>query len=92
MKTSLSEHAAYSIVGVYVMQSKVKLTFQKHFENTRKKGARGPLGPSPKSAYDLHTKTFLGAVLKISPWNVYWRKKYLKFELNFLYKTFLINL
>ena len=25
--------------------------FQKQFENTRKKGGHGPLGPSPKSAY-----------------------------------------
>ena len=39
------------------MQSKVKLTFQKHFENKRKKegwgggGGGGPLSPSLKSAY-----------------------------------------
>ena len=45
MKTSLSGHAAYSIVGVFVMQSKVKLTFQKHFENTRKKGGAAPSAP-----------------------------------------------
>ena len=31
--------------------NKVTSTFQKHFENTRNKGGRGPLGPSPKSAY-----------------------------------------
>ena len=47
MKTSLSGHAAYSIVGVYVMQSKVKLTFQKHFENTRKMGGGGPPTSAP---------------------------------------------
>ena len=33
--------------------NKVTLVFQKQFENTRKKGGRGPLGPSPKSAYVL---------------------------------------
>ena len=33
--------------------NKVTLMFQKHFENTRKKGGRGPLCPSPKSAYDF---------------------------------------
>ena len=38
--------------------NKVTLTFQKDFENTRKKG--GPLlGPSPKSAYDCCVFKFL---------------------------------
>ena len=32
--------------------NKVTLMFQNHFENTRKKGGRGPLDPSPKSAYE----------------------------------------
>ena len=73
-KLYFSEHAAYSIVSIFVMQGKVTLTFRKielkgilwndfqskivalmvkHLENTRKKGGRGPLGPSPKSAYGV---------------------------------------
>ena len=42
-KLQFSGHAAYGIVGIFVMQSKVTLTFQKHFENTRKKGGPRPL-------------------------------------------------
>ena len=32
-------------------KSKIVEQNQCYFENTRKKGGRGPLGPSPKSAY-----------------------------------------
>ena len=61
-KLQFSGHAAYSIVGVFVMQSKVtfrktehfikRFSKQNHSVSGRKKGGRGPLGPSPKSAYD----------------------------------------
>ena len=72
MKTSLSGHAAYSTVGVLVMQSKVMLTFranrikedfiiqfskQNRSVSGRKKGACSPLGPSPKSTYARERKT-----------------------------------
>ena len=60
MKTSLSGHAAYSTVGVFVMQSKVMLTFRKielkrilqyNFQSkivvlvVEKRGAAAPLAP-----------------------------------------------
>ena len=60
-KLHFSGHAAYSIVGVFVMQSKVtfrktehfikRFSKQNHSVSGRKKGGRGPLGPFPKSAY-----------------------------------------
>ena len=71
MTNSLSGHAAYSTVGVFVMQSKVTLTFRsedrikEHFiirfskqtlgVSGRKKGGCGPLGPSSKSAFAFHS-------------------------------------
>ena len=44
-KFHFSGLAAYSIVGVFAMKSKVTLTCQKHFENTRKKGGAAPSAP-----------------------------------------------
>ena len=35
-----------------ISSNEVTLTCQKHFENAKKKGGRGPLGPSPKSAFE----------------------------------------
>ena len=43
--------------------NKVTLTFQKHIENTRKKGGRCPLGPSPKSAYELKARYRLTSIV-----------------------------
>ena len=64
-KLHFSGLAAYSIVGMFMMQSKVVFQIElksilqndfqskivKHFGTTRKKGGLGPLDPSPKSAY-----------------------------------------
>ena len=49
-KLNFSGHAAYIIVGVFVMQNNVTLTVQNTLIIEEKKGAR-PLGPSSKSAY-----------------------------------------
>ena len=57
-KLHFSGHAAYSIEGVFVMQSKVKLTFQNILKIQEKKGGRGP---SPKSAYDAEWPFDVGA-------------------------------
>ena len=59
-KLQFSGHAAYSIVGVFVMQSNITLTFWKNkliVLVEEKRGSRGPLGPSPKSAYGYLDKT-----------------------------------
>ena len=59
-KFQFSGHAAYSIVGVFVMQSNITLTFWKKkiiVLVEEKRGGRGLLSPSPKSAYGYLDKT-----------------------------------